>query len=98
MLVPRGLREHVLRVAEATNERRQEREGNLRMAFEDAAEMPALDTERRRRLHRGIRDRLERPLIEVLEHGDMLQEVDRRGHGGDARRYSRSMPQFRIVV
>jgi chorismate synthase len=49
-------------------------------------------------LHRGIRDRLERALVEVLEHGDPLQEVDARRHGRDASRYSISMPEFRIEV
>src|SRR5437899_1716855 len=49
-------------------------------------------------LHRSIRDRFERALIEVLEHGDALQKVDARGHGGDASRYSRSMPGFRVAV
>src|SRR2546430_4812974 len=49
-------------------------------------------------LDRGIRDRLERALIEILEHGDPLQEVDARRHGRDASRYSISMPEFRIEV
>jgi chorismate synthase len=49
-------------------------------------------------LHRGVRDRLERALIEILEHGDPLQEVDARRHGRDASRYSTSMPEFRIEV
>src|SRR6266566_3919983 len=49
-------------------------------------------------LDRGVRDRLERPLVEILEHGDPLQEVDARRHGRDASRYSLSMPDFRIEV
>src|SRR5204863_435741 len=49
-------------------------------------------------LDRGIRDGLERALIEILEHGDALQEVDARRHGRDASRYSISMPEFRIEV
>ena len=49
-------------------------------------------------LHRGIRDRLERTLIEILEHGHALQEVDVRRHGRDASRYSTSMPEFRVDV
>ena len=49
--------------------------------------------------YRGVRDRFERPLVEILEHGDPLQEVDaRRRHGRDASRYSISMPEFRIEV
>src|SRR4029079_2735321 len=44
------------------------------------------------------RDGLERSVIEVLEHGDPLQEVDVRRHGRDASRYSLSMPEFRIEV
>jgi chorismate synthase len=50
-------------------------------------------------LDRGVRDRLERALVEILEHGDALQEVDaRRRHGRDASRYSVAMPEFRIEV
>jgi chorismate synthase len=50
-------------------------------------------------LDRGVRDRLERALVEVLEHGDLLQEVHAgRRHGRDASRYSISMPEFRIEV
>jgi chorismate synthase len=43
-------------------------------------------------------DRFQRALVEVLEHGDPLQEVDARRHGRDASRYSISMPEFRIEV
>ena len=46
----------------------------------------------------GIRDGLERALVEILEHGHPLQEVDARRHGRDASRYSISMPEFRIDV
>jgi chorismate synthase len=49
-------------------------------------------------LDRGVRDRLERALIQILEHGHPLQEVDARRHGRDASRYSMSMPEFRIDV
>ena len=50
-LVPRGdLGVLRLRVADAADQDGQERESELRMALEDAAEVPALDTESRRGL------------------------------------------------
>jgi predicted GNAT superfamily acetyltransferase len=164
--MPGGLRQLVLGVSNPSHEHRQKRERDLRMALEDAPEMPTLDPERGRRLgrsdgggagefieerhlpedvarserrelrllaapvlhdvdfsgtddegahagvalandlvarlvtllDRGVRDGLERALIEILEHGDPFQEVETRGHGGDASRYSRSMPGFRVTV
>jgi chorismate synthase len=164
--VPGGLGQPALGVADPTRQHREQREGDLGVALQDPAEVPALDPERGGGLDRtygrrtrelvekghlaeniagperadlllvtvavlddldfarpddegpdagvalpndllpdfvalldgGVRDRLERTLIEVLEHGDPLQEIDARRHGRDASRYSLSMPEFRIEV
>ena len=164
--MPGGLGQPALGVADPTRQHREQREGDLGVALQDPAEVPALDPERsggldrahRRRtrelveerhlaeniarperadlllitvailddldlagpddestnagvalpndllprfvllLDGGVRDRLEGTLIEVLEHGDPLQEIDTRRHGRDASRYSLSMPEFRIEV
>src|SRR5438132_3684270 len=66
-----------LRVADAADQDRQQREGELRMTFEDPAEVPALDAQRGRRLD-GAGARRARELVEERHLSEDIARSERR--------------------
>src|SRR2546423_4888162 len=76
-LMPGGLRQSALRVADPTREHREQRQCDLWVALEDPAEVPALDPERRGRLD-GAGGRRTRELVEEGHLAEYLAGSKRR--------------------